>query len=87
MFSACFGNIKGRNRCFINELARFKFDSSNGVCSNLEDTTIRQRDFANLYTLMRNIIKLLSNAFDKQDKCISECSMVKAMIPLNESVR
>lgn len=70
----------------LNELAHFKFDSSNGVCSNLEDTTIRQRDVANIYTLMENTIKLLSNACDKQDKCISESSMVKAMTALNESV-
>lgn len=70
----------------LNELAHFKFDSSNGVCSNLEDATIRQKDLANVYALMEDIIKLLSNACDKQDKCISESSMVKAMTALDESV-
>jgi len=67
------------------ELAHFKFDSGNGICSNLEDAT-RQRDLANVFTLMENIIELLSNACDKQEKCMSESSMVKAMTALNESV-
>lgn len=70
----------------LNELAHFKFDTSSGVSSNLEDATIRQRDLANIYTLMENMIKLLSNACDKQGDCISESSMVKAMAALNESV-
>lgn len=70
----------------LNELAHFTFDSTNGVCSNLEDATIRKRDLANVYALMENIIKLLTNVCDKQDKCISESSMVKAMTALNESV-
>lgn len=94
------GNTVPLDRCFLlvleiskveiavllNELAHFKFDSSSDVSSNLEDVTIRQRDLANMYTLMENIIKLLSNACDKQGNCISESSMVKAMTALNESV-
>eukprot|EP01018_Ginkgo_biloba_P002063 Gb_26598 [translate_table: standard] len=70
----------------LNELARLKFESNNGVASSSEEITLKQRNLANAYALIENIIKLISNAAEKQDNSISETSMVKAMTALNESV-
>ncbi|KAH9301029.1 hypothetical protein KI387_012612, partial [Taxus chinensis] len=70
----------------INELARLKFEYSNNGISSLEEVTIRQRNLANCYALVENIIRLISNACERQDNYISESSMIKATIALNETV-
>ncbi|XP_059063256.1 uncharacterized protein LOC131071776 isoform X2 [Cryptomeria japonica] len=70
----------------INELARLKFESSNSRDSSLEEATIRQRRLANCYALVENIIRLISNACERQDNYISESTMVKATVALNETV-
>uniref|UniRef100_A0A0D6R2E7 Neurochondrin n=1 Tax=Araucaria cunninghamii TaxID=56994 RepID=A0A0D6R2E7_ARACU len=70
----------------LNELARLKFESSDGTGYIPEEATIRQWNIANCYALVENIIQLISNACEKQDNHISESSMVKATAALNELV-